>query len=113
MSRPIVPRGAGPRLVRALRALLAGAPGEAEVRLLSSVAWTSTIFAGERHHLEVILAGDGAAGAAEALLAALADAELGIPGHLLADIHPAGEVRDGAAVRLRLAAVTVESGEAY
>ena len=72
-----------------LRALLARA-GDASNRILlsrlRSVDWQSLTFVGERHVIELRIAGDDADRIAAGLTEGLAEAELSVPGHLVADI---------------------------
>lgn len=48
-------------------------------------AWASITFAGSRHTLSLIFAGEEAVEAGERFIAALPDHEFAIPGHLVAD----------------------------
>ncbi len=68
--------------------------------------WASITFAGARHRIELLFAGDEAVEAGEALIARLPDHEFAIPGQLVADAT-VSEVdhRIGASPRL---AVTCE-----
>jgi hypothetical protein len=75
-------RGAGAHLRDALMAL-----GDWRGQALShrEKAWASVTFAGARHTLTLLFAGEDAVAAGEALIAALPDHEFAIPGHLVAD----------------------------
>lgn len=51
----------------------------------SETPWASITFAGARHRLALIFAGDDAVAAGERMISALPDHEFAIPGHLVAD----------------------------
>lgn len=89
------------------RALERSAPAEAAmlVRDITSTRWASATFAGERHELAIELAA-GAAG--DAWLGGLADAELPMRGHLVADLAVVRTERSGDATVARIEALTVE-----
>ena len=99
---------AGTALLRALGARFAGFGGDYRVDELVSRSWASVTFRGARHRVALTLAGTGAAAAADAFLAGLAETEFDLRGHILADIALASDERDGDCVRLRLEALTVE-----
>lgn len=94
--RPAPPlRSAGDRLREALMAL-----GDFHGQVLShhEKAWASLTFAGARHTLTLLFAGEQAVEAGEGFLVALPDHEFAIPGHIVADaaiteadhrLHPA------------------------
>ena len=67
--------------------------------------WASATFVGARHHLTLRL---GRTDAAKAWLAELADAELPIRGHLLADLLVTGVIHDAEQIVARIEALTVE-----
>jgi hypothetical protein len=72
-----------------LRALLARGGIDRDRILLTefrSIDWQSLTFIGERHEIELRLPGPDANDLAERLTAGLADAELSIPGQIVADI---------------------------
>jgi hypothetical protein len=102
----------GDRLADALRGAVPPFAGEVDSCALASESWSSITFAGARHVLRVRLNGEGAGAAADALLAALAEPELDIAGHLLVDLAVTGDQRDevGNRVSLTFSAVTVEAG---
>ena len=103
-------RGAGERLARALCAAFEALGVEAECQSLSNRSWTSITFAGERHALRLIVAGERAGAAADDFLAGLADREVDLDGHLLVDLALVGEDREtGRRVVLDLDAITVEA----
>ena len=97
--RPAPPqRSAGDRLREALMAL-----GDFHGQVLShhEKAWASVTFAGARHTLILLFAGDEAVEAGERFLAELPDHEFAIPGHIVADaaiteadhrLHPAPQL---------------------
>ncbi|MEO6225735.1 MAG: hypothetical protein ABIO80_07800 [Sphingomicrobium sp.] len=77
-----------------LRALVGRAGVERDRILLSgirSVEWQSLTFAGERHLIELRIAGPWSAMVAERLCSGLADAKFSIPAILVADIAIVGE----------------------
>lgn len=67
--------------------------------------WASATFIGARHQLTLRLARTDAA---KAWLAKLADAELPIRGHLLADLLVTGVIHDAEQIIARVEALTVE-----
>ena len=77
-----------------LRALLARADIDRDRILLTefrSVDWQSLTFIGERHEFQLRIPGPGARDVLSRLVVGLDEAELAIPGHLLADIATLGE----------------------
>lgn len=81
--RPAPPqRSAGDRLREALMTL-----GDFRGQVLrhSEKAWASITFAGARHTLTLLFAGEEAVAAGERFLAALSDHEFAIAGHIVAD----------------------------
>lgn len=101
---------------RALAALLpawfadfADFAGRVAVERGSCDPWCSATFAGARHRLALIVEGDGAVGAAADFLADMAELELPIRGHIVADLALVSEARDdrGRWVRLELEALTI------
>jgi hypothetical protein len=84
--------------------------GAFAIEELVSTPWASVTFSGARHRVTFTLEGEGAAGAADAFLARMDEAEFDLGGHILADIAWAGEERDddGRRVRLTLEALTVK-----
>lgn len=79
---PRARRSDGDRLRSALLAL---AEHRAQVITHSEKAWASITFAGTRHSLAILFAGDEAVEAGEEFVAALPDHEFAIPGQLVAD----------------------------
>jgi hypothetical protein len=105
MNRPRLSQAA----TRLLRAILDRA-GEDRCRILlsifSSTDWQSLTFVGERHEFELVFTGPNPERLFHAISDGLAEAEIALPGHLLADIAVRGDpVRrpDGALV------VTIEA----
>lgn len=76
-----------------LRALIARA-GVPRNRILltdvQSVDWQSLTFTGERHQIQLRVAGADAREIVDRMCAGLADAEFDIPGHIVADIALVG-----------------------
>lgn len=68
--------------------------------------WASATFVGARHRLEMTVAG----GAARAWLADLAEAELTMPGHLVADLIVLDARHDAADTIAAVEVLTVEDG---
>ena len=84
MKLPLSPAAAG-----LLRALLARAGIDRDRILLThfrSADWQSLIFIGERHEMELRVPGPEAGALAARLSDGLADAELKVPGQIVADI---------------------------
>lgn len=77
-----VRRSTGDRLREALLTL-----GDHRGQVLTHTerAWASITFAGARHRLALLFAGEAAVAAGEAFIAALPDHEFAIPGQLVAD----------------------------
>lgn len=82
LPRPPARRSAGDRLRDALLAL---ADHRGQVLTHSERAWASITFAGARHAVTLLFAGEEAVVAGERFLAALPDHEFAIPGQLVAD----------------------------
>ena len=80
--RPRARRSSGDRLRSALIAL---ADHHAQVVTHSEKAWASITFAGTRHSLALLFAGEQAVEAGEAFIAALPEHEFTLPGQLVAD----------------------------
>ena len=95
-----------------LRALRARAGVERDRILLTefrSVDWQSLTFVGERHEFQLRVPGPGALEVLTLILTGLEDAELEVPGHVVADIAAVGEPRrhpDGS-MTIALEALTV------
>jgi len=94
------------------RALVARAQSPREQVLLTSIRsvdWNSLTLSGERHELDLRLAGPGSATAAENLCNGLEEAEFAIPGHIVADIALCGPPRQAAdgSVEISLEALTI------
>lgn len=68
--------------------------------------WASATFAGARHPLTLSAA---ASPALDAWLAGLPEAELALPGHLVVELVVEAVRREGAAVTVKIEALTVES----
>jgi hypothetical protein len=97
-------------LLRALGRHFTSFAGLFRVDELTSRNWASVTFSGARHKVAFSLEGDGAAAAADAFVAGMADAEFDLRGHIVADISLAGDERSAAGdrVELRIEALTVE-----
>ena len=81
--RPLPPqRSTADRLREALMAL---GDFHGQVVAHSQKAWASVTFAGSRHTLALLFAGEDAVEAGERFIAALPDHEFAIPGQLVAD----------------------------
>lgn len=76
------PRTTGDRLREALLGL---AEYRGQVLTHSERAWASITFAGTRHTLALLFAGEDAVAAGEAFVAALPEHEFALPGQLVAD----------------------------
>jgi len=96
--------------LRALCGTFGNFHGTFRVDELTSRSWASVTFSGARHSVAFTLEGEGAADAADAFVAAMADAEFDLRGHILADMTLAGQERSpgGERVQLRIEALTVE-----
>lgn len=81
-ARRPAPRSTGDRLREALLAL-----GDHRGQVLTHTerAWASITFAGARHTLTLLFAGDEAVSAGERFIAVLPDHEFALPGQLVAD----------------------------
>jgi hypothetical protein len=95
----------GRRLARALLASASAAGCRIRVRDSVWVGWASACFVGARHEL-VLTARPGEA--LDEWTAGLAEAELPMADHLVADIAVTRVSRDGGEVRIELEALTVE-----
>jgi hypothetical protein len=84
--------------------------GVVRVNHLDRRSWASVTFSGARHHLRITLEGVGAAGAGADFLEELADMDLSVPGHIVADVVLLAEGRsdDGRYASLELEALTIE-----
>lgn len=84
--------------------------GLVRVEPVESVSWASVTFSGARHLLRAVLEGPGSVGAAADFLEIMADLDLPIRGHIVADIALVAEERGdgGAYACLELEALTVE-----
>lgn len=82
IARRSAPRSTADRLREALLAL---GDHRGQVLMHSERAWASITFAGARHTLTLLFAGEEAVDAGERFLAALPDHEFAIPGQLVAD----------------------------
>jgi hypothetical protein len=74
-----------------------------------SVEWQSLTFIGERHELQLRIAGGDAKQIADAISVGLEDAEFAISGHVVADIALDGEpkVESDGSLTLRIEALTI------
>lgn len=90
----------------ALVALLAEF-GKAGVVRHRSVDWASATFIGARHEIGVALDVGGLPFAADAVAARLKEAELALPGHVLADMVLAGHGVQGDRILLEIEALTL------
>jgi len=100
---------AGEALARALRVSFVNFTGAVALDPPVSRRWASITFSGERHLVELRLAGQDAESAADRFLDGLSDREFELRGHILADIAVVEDVRKGDGVRLALEALTVEA----
>lgn len=95
------------RLERALIASAARAGAAIRVERHAAEAWHSATFAGGRHRLEA----SAASGARlDAWLAALGEAAIEVPGHVVADLALVECVRTPDATRFRIDGLTVTRG---
>lgn len=85
--RPTPARRAGRRTSadRLREALMALGDHRGQLLAHTEKAWASITFAGARHTLALLFAGEEAVAAGERLIAALPDHEFAIPGQLVAD----------------------------
>jgi hypothetical protein len=95
-----------------LRALLARASVPRDRILLTefrSVDWQSLTFMGERHEIELRIAGPGARQAYDRMADGLSDAEFDIPRQIVADVALAGKPRihEDGSLTLRIEALTI------
>lgn len=97
-------------LLRCLCATFGSFEGAFRVDELSSRSWASVTFSGARHRIAFSLVGAGAAGAAEAFVDRLDEAEFDLRGHIVADVALLAEDRSpsGDRVQLSLEVLTVE-----
>ena len=79
---PVLRRSAGDRVRQALTVL---AEHRCQVITHKEKAWASITFAGTRHSLALLFAGEDAVAAAERFIAVLPEHEFAIPGQLVAD----------------------------
>lgn len=92
------------RLERAITRSAAQAGTALVVESHRAVAWHSATFSGDRHEL-VVSAAPGVS--LERWTERLGTLDLGVPGHLLADLRVAARERRGDIVRLRIEGLTV------
>lgn len=102
------PPSAGDALKRALRVYFVHLGAAVVIESLASRPWASITLSGERHRLSLCLPGPGAAAAADAFLDGLAERDVALAGHVLADIVLAERCDEDEQVRLILEALTVE-----
>ncbi|HEX8572708.1 MAG TPA: hypothetical protein VF759_08150 [Allosphingosinicella sp.] len=107
---------AEPPLTDAASALLAAVRGHFvhfagfAIEEVISRRWASATFRGARHELAIRLDGDGAEAAAGRFLSGLDARRLTLRGHLVAQVSLVAEERRPGCARIRLQALTVESG---
>jgi hypothetical protein len=95
-----------------LRSLLARSPDDRDRILLTeyrTIDWQSLTFIGERHEFRFRIAGPDGDSAFQRLTAGIGEAELSLPGHVVADIAVSGEPereRDGS-IRFGIEALTI------
>lgn len=97
---------AATRLERALAKHATTAGVALTIATIRSTRWASATFAGARHRLEVTVAGAGACD----WLAGLAEADLPMPGQLVADVVLVEQHRASGKSRAVLEILTVEDG---
>ncbi|WP_394652491.1 hypothetical protein [uncultured Sphingomonas sp.] len=97
---------AATRLERALVKHAAAAGVGLTIDAMASTRWASATFVGARHRLELVVAGDGA----ELWLEELAEADLPIPGHLVADVAMIHQRHSAAGSTATAEMLTVEDG---
>ena len=95
-----------------LRALLARAKISRDRILLTefqSTEWQSLTFVGERHQFHFRIAGPNSNEVVRNLISGLEDAEISVPGHIVADIAVSGqpEVKQDGSVSVGLEALTI------
>lgn len=98
-----------------LRALLDRASADRNRILLTEITstdWQSLTFIGERHRMRLVICGDDAEQILERLLDGLADADLPVPGQIVADIALFGAVerRPDSSLGFELEALTIAAG---
>jgi len=96
-----------------LRSLLRRAGVERDRILLTefrSTDWQSLTFIGEQHRIRLRIPGPAAAEIAARLVNGIEEADMAVPGHVLADIALAGEPerRPDGSILIELEALTVE-----
>lgn len=94
-----------------LRCLLARTDVSRDRILLSdvrSVDWQSLIFIGERHEMRFHIPGPGAESVFQRLTSGLSEAELSIPGQIVADIRAEREPCSGDGISVAIEALTIE-----
>lgn len=96
----------GQKLDRALPGLLVPF-GIATIASHEMTGWASATFAGLRHRIRLMLQGDATIPDMAALAALLADADVPIPGHLVADIALVDHCRCGPRIMLEIEALTL------
>ena len=96
-----------------LRSILRRAGVERDRILLTefrSTDWQSLTFIGEQHKMRLRIPGPGAAETASRMIDGIEEAELSIPGHVVADVALDGEPerRDDGSILISIEALTVE-----
>ena len=108
---PRLKSDSGERLARAICAHIVNFMNfTPSIEAISSRDWASVTFSGARHEVILRLEGNSAAAAADLFLDGLAERDFSLRGHILADLALVCDERfdDGALVRLRVEALTVE-----
>lgn len=95
----------GARLLRALARHARNCGLDVTIPSSSTTRWASATFTGARHELVLALTADDGA---ECWLADLPEAELALPGHLIADLKIVRMRQDGTALSATLEVLTVE-----
>lgn len=97
---------AGQKLDRALPDLLA-AFGAATITRHETIGWASATFTGARHHIRLALQAGHNGPNIAAVTALLAEADVPIPGHLVADIALVDHICCGTRTMLEIEALTL------
>jgi hypothetical protein len=105
--------GLSPAAAGLLRAIIRRGRCERDRILLTealSTEWQSLTFVGERHRLQVRIAGTDAGEIADRIANGLAEAEFAIPGQIVADVGCDGEreIGEDGSISLLIEALTVE-----
>ena len=109
MSRPLLsPAAAG--LMRALAFRLGRQSQRMRLTDCRSVDWQSLTFTGQRHRIDLIIAGPDGERWAQRLVEGLEEAELNLPGRFVADITIASPIlpRPDGSAELAIEALTIQ-----